>query len=304
MSPSSPDRCSAQARQLREPLGGTAPYARRWLLIEHDAPWSKHAVETPPIAGRIADCLTEAVSAHEARMVLIRRHGHEAADESMRSWFTVDTQAGISVQGTWRHADDLRAAAASLGGQLDQEGEPADPMLLVCTHANRDSCCAIRGRPVAAALAKKFPDEVWECSHIGGHRFAGNLLSLPDGACYGNLDLADAVRVVEAHRAGRVDAAHLRGLVRWRQPLQAALAYALGEYGPAPVDAVTVSDVHQEPGGDLRVHLRGQEPVPDSVWVRVTKEEQPPALRSCNATPKAWLTHRVQPARPPSGRPG
>lgn len=297
MSPLSRDRCSAEARRLGEALAGTAPHHRRWLLIEHDGPWSKHAVETPPIAGRIAEALRAAVSGHEARMVLVRRQGQEAHDgheERARSWWAIDTQAGTSVQGIWRHDDDLRVAAQSLGTQLDQEGEPADPMLLVCTHANRDSCCGVKGRPVCAALGKKWPDEVWECTHIGGHRFAGTVLSLPDGACYGNLDLGNAARVIEAHRSGLVMAAHLRGLVRWRQPLQAALTFVLGAHGPAPIDAVMVSDVEEQAGGVLRVHIRGQDPVPDSVWVRVTKQEQPPAVRSCNAEPKPWVTHHVE----------
>ena len=41
---------------------------------------------------------------------------------------------------------------------------------------------------VTAALARVFPDEVWECTHLGGHRFAPTALVLPTGYSYGRLD--------------------------------------------------------------------------------------------------------------------
>ena len=68
----------------------------------------------------------------------------------------------------------------------------AGPGLRVCTHGRHDTCCAERGRPVAAALAAAHPELTWEVSHIGGDRFAANALVLPHGLYYGRLD-ADSV---------------------------------------------------------------------------------------------------------------
>ena len=109
-------------------------------------------------------------------------------------------------------------------------------MVLVCTHGTRDTCCAVRGRPIVAILARALPEQVWECTHLGGHRFAGTLLSLPDGACFGRLDPDSAVEVVRAHRQGRTDPAHLRGTTRWEPAVQAALVAALEASGPASAD--------------------------------------------------------------------
>ena len=55
---------------------------------------------------------------------------------------------------------------------------------LVCTNGKRDICCAQLGRPLLERLEAE-GREVWESSHIGGHRFAPVHLSLPDGRIWG-----------------------------------------------------------------------------------------------------------------------
>ena len=76
--------------------------------------------------------------------------------------------AGGATGGSSRRG---RAARASIGIVPSPALEP-EPMLLVCTHGVHDTCCAVRGRPVAAALARRWPEATWECSHVGGDRFA------------------------------------------------------------------------------------------------------------------------------------
>jgi hypothetical protein len=96
-------------------------------------------------------------------------------------------------------------------------------VLAVCTHGRHDACCAERGRPLAAALAgSRHAEAVWECSHIGGDRFAGNLLVLPRGLYYGHLDAAAALDVADALADGRLELDHLRGRSDVAMPVQAA----------------------------------------------------------------------------------
>ncbi|MDP9392751.1 MAG: hypothetical protein M3Q27_00150 [Actinomycetota bacterium] len=60
-------------------------------------------------------------------------------------------------------------------------------------------CCAVSGRPLAAALTAAYGDRVWECTHLGGDRFAGNVAVLPHGYLYGRVSPAAA----RPRRAGR-----------------------------------------------------------------------------------------------------
>ena len=52
---------------------------------------------------------------------------------------------------------------------------------------------------------------MWECSHVGGDRFAANVLVLPDGLMYGYVDEAAADRLVDHRAEGRLLTEHLRG---------------------------------------------------------------------------------------------
>ena len=77
---------------------------------------------------------------------------------------------------------------------------PTHAMWLVCTNGKRDACCARDGVPVARALAALRPDEAWECSHLGGHRFAANVALLPEGLCFGRVARRGRPRLVAASR--------------------------------------------------------------------------------------------------------
>ena len=124
------------------------------------------------------------------------------------------------------HDLDLEALAAGRSLGLTPHSEP---VLAVCTHGRHDKCCAERGRPVAAGLAKAFPDQTWEASHIGGDRFAANLLVLPHGLYFGRLEADTARGVARLLAAGELDLDHLRGRSGLATPLQAAEA-ALRRY--------------------------------------------------------------------------
>ena len=69
------------------------------------------------------------------------------------------------------------------------------------------------------------PGGVWEVSHIGGDRFAGNLLVLPDGLYYGRVDPAGVAELAHRHRAGHLDLAHLRGRCGYGFAVQSAEWY-------------------------------------------------------------------------------
>ncbi len=285
--------CSTAARLRAEPLAGSAPVARRWLLIEHPGPWARDPVATPPLAGLLGERLAAAARAADGRILLIRRAARRP--QGRRAWYAVDIASGRWVTGTWEAPEDLAQAAVAVGEPLSRSTERADPLLLVCTHGTRDTCCAVRGRPIATALSALWPDEVWECTHLGGHRFSGTLLSLPDGACYGGLDADTAAGVVGDHRAGRVRAAHLRGMTAWPPAVQAAQAWALDRFGPAALGSVGIGSVEEIGDGVTRVEVLGRGAVPALSRLTVTRDVLPPTPLSCGAAPGEHAAYRVVP---------
>src|SRR5439155_1696920 len=172
--------------------------------------------------------------------------------------------------------EDLRWASMQADRELldlpvtAPPGEPsAERAYLVCAHGKHDPCCAIRGRAVAAALAARRPDAVWECSHVGGDRFAANVVALPHGLYYGHVTPAGAAGLIEAYEAGRVDATLLRGRSSLPAPVQFAQQHArlaLGEYAvdALPPLGVLALDEHTwrvglaHPAGQVSVTVRGE----------------------------------------------
>lgn len=264
------ERCSDAARLRGDPLIGTAPPATRWLLVEQDGGWGREALTSLDAPASVRSHLERALSESGARLQLVRRPGRRSPVEAAgpRRWFVVDVHpAGVVADGTldegWAAvtsalhtppaelpaveaeqacppADNIRRGLSGGLGPA-REAAPARRFILVCTNGRHDVCCAVRGRPVAAALATMWPDDVWECTHTGGDRFAGNVVVLPDGVVYGSLDPGSAMTVIDAHSAGRLTCGvlgdHLRGFVGFRateQAARAALAPRLAELDVTP----------------------------------------------------------------------
>lgn len=299
-------RCSDAARERHDPLLGTAPPQRRFLLVEQGTAWAYDGFPSAPLPEDLRAEVMERAAAVGARIMLIRRPGRQASPVcAPRAWCVVDTgaPAGHRVTwGTWAYPAELLGAVDRLeqlarwsveatdelaDGGPGASGGADDPLILVCTHGKKDVCCAVRGRPVALDLAARWPEETWECSHTGGDRFAANVVLLPDGAIYGGLDVATAADVVRDHREGRPDTAYLRGLAGHPRPVQAALVAVHGQLGPLPCGAavVTASRPLEPVEGEVaasRVRMRLDDG--RSVEVDVREHVRPAARLTCRAT--------------------
>ena len=96
---------------------------------------------------------------------------------------------------------------------MTKPGEPVGhPLLVVCTHGKHDRCCARYGRPLYQSLDEQADEGwVWQSSHLGGDRFAGNVVVLPEGLYFGRVASAEAWPVLDEYLAGRIELGHYRG---------------------------------------------------------------------------------------------
>lgn len=89
--------------------------------------------------------------------------------------------------------------------------------VLVCVHTERDERCGSCGPRLVeafeATIAERELDDVHvhRSSHVGGHRFAGNVIVYPEGVWYGYVRPEDVGTILNAHEAGDVWEPHLRG---------------------------------------------------------------------------------------------
>ena len=220
-------RCSGASRSLGEPLEGTASTVRAFLLVEAPGPWGVDAVQDSRLPQEVKDRLESLERHNRVRPLLIRRPGR-AVSGPVRV-FT----AYVHTERPWMQSTVLDDVAELLDLELAGLGEGRstglaewrDPLFAVCTHGRHDACCAERGRPLCAALSEAAPDHTWEVSHIGGDRFSGNVLVLPDGLYYGRLGPADVKSFAARHLAGELDLDHLRGRCAYPFFAQAAEVY-------------------------------------------------------------------------------
>lgn len=164
----------------------------------------------------------------------------------------------------------------------------AGPLFLVCTNGRRDPCCAERGRPIAASLVPAFGDAVWECSHIGGDRFAGNLVCFPHGVYFGRVGSDDAPTLAHEYVEGRLSLDHYRGRSCYPFEVQAAEYLVRQRLRLTGIDDVVFEDRADASDGRVRVSFLARD---RSVAV---------VVRSRPADPPRPLTcYSEQASRPP-----
>ncbi len=242
-------RCGAAARGRDDSLLGTAAPAQQWLLVENPGPWPRRAFEDSPVDPVAGRRIVARARAARTRPLFIRRPGRRPSDEGTSRWAVVDAAAGT----VGRHDGDLARVAAA---EWTASEPLAEPLYLVCTHGRHDMCCAIAGRPVASALADLRPLSTWECSHLGGDRFAGNVVVLPWGLTYGFVDADDVSDIVSATDRGDVFLPLLRGRSTEGPAVQAARITAMRSLDLTAIDALTFTSAENPEPGDWMVRFR------------------------------------------------
>jgi hypothetical protein len=218
----------------------SAPEASRaWLLIEHPGPWPHEPTETAlpvPLGG-----LASSAAQLGIRVQMIRRPGRRAEPgRGIYAGWTAGAEPWLR-RAEWDPADPVpgldldKLAAGSAPGFGAEVGEP---VFLVCAHAQRNACCARFGGPLAVQLAARYPGQVFQTTHVGGHRFAANLVILPHGLYYGPVGLAEATAAIGAYERGAVTAGRYRGRAGQPKAAQEAEHELLARTGSLEVAAL------------------------------------------------------------------
>ncbi len=291
-----PESCAAMSASLLEPVAGTAPVATAWLAVEIPGPWSAKVLQDPsrPWLG----ALEARAKAHGVSVIAVRRPGRAGREAKAGGHvLAACTLPGRTVAGAMdlsdpSELDDLDLAALA-EGVLPLRAHPVlGNTLLVCTNSKRDVCCAVAGRALAETLDRARPGRVWECSHLGGHRFAPTALVLPSGYAYARLTSQTALELIDAAPTAAPSPLGCRGRTTWDRQGQLAelearrLLADTGVGGPHGLDgdALTVEST----GPDLRTVVVRDDAVGGGARVPVRMAESgamPARSISCGADP-------------------
>jgi hypothetical protein len=214
----------------------SAPEASKaWLLIEHPGPWPSEPTEAV-LSAPLRE-LVDSASEFGIRVQMIRRPGRRTAGgvRDVYAGWTAGREPWLR-RGEGAEGLDLEKLAAGSApgfGTLVSE-----PLYLVCTHARRNACCARLGGPLASALAARQPGRVWETTHVGGHRYAANLVILPHGLYYGPVGVDLATAAIGAYERGTVLPDRYRGRAGQPKSTQEAEHERLARDGSLEVAAL------------------------------------------------------------------
>ncbi|PAT04449.1 sucrase ferredoxin [Corynebacterium sp. NML 150383] len=291
-----------------ESLPGTAKPGSTYVLFEWPHAWTHDVLDGGTLGEEITEKLKAHLAEYDASLLLIRhptREGRQIDDHHVYLVFAEDEATEVM------HVDGPEALL-----ELDLSGPGKNaavgatartkPLLLVCTHAKRDRCCAVKGRSMINKLVQKYPfghgnDVVWETSHIKGHRFAPTMLLMPWAYSFGRMTFEATDAMLEAALRGEYFVPGNRGRGTLSAPAQAAEVAVAAElarageqvrYGELEVTDVAVAG----DGGYVRVDKHGA-----SYTVELARKEISGVVPSCGKPAKdgeSWVPTAVT-ARPP-----
>ncbi|NLG54325.1 MAG: sucrase ferredoxin [Rhodococcus sp.] len=271
--------CSDHARSRDDPLAGTGSRGLHWLLVELSGPWGFSAFLDSPgtIDPQLGRALVRRAESAGMRVVAIRKPGRRQGAQRWR-WAIADSRPGHESLMRGEVTNPQELLELPLDGST---GMPSmEPIVAVCTHGKHDRCCAVRGRYAAAAIAAHYPELTWECSHLGGDRFAATMILLPHGLYYGRVDSAvNPADLVALYLQGRVDDRFLRGRSSLPEAVQAAQHHARVHTGDDRLDGLVPLTVSAN--ADEYVVVLGHEG--HRVVVRLVEALSEPILSTCAA---------------------
>ena len=90
--------------------------------------------------------------------------------------------------------------------------------IFICTHGRHDKCCSKYGQKLANKM-RDYVDkqnlnlDIWESSHLGGHRFAATLIDFPNGYSYGRMTSEEIPNFFEFRNINKIYTPAYRGSV-------------------------------------------------------------------------------------------
>jgi hypothetical protein len=214
--------CSELSLNAREEMFASTPRVDAWFLLEYRGAWTDKAFLDSRIPADAKKRLTLNLETFpNSRLQLIKRHDN----------------SGEALKFYVAKSDELEPRLFEFGFKSYEELLDLDinkilegnshlrkePLFLVCTNGAYDKCCGKYGVSVYLEAAKNENGfRAWQTTHLGGHRFAANVLFLPYGIYYGRVRKENINDFIECSMIKNIDLAHYRGRSCYSKDVQAA----------------------------------------------------------------------------------
>ena len=246
--------CSDAARLRGDDNAATAARVDLWILVEFPCTWGHEPMTDAALPPAVRETLERAEKEiPRSRVVFIRKRVEPPRE--CRVYLARSAPGAGILALDLPSIDDV--ASVPFAELATETFPPAErPLILVCTHGQHDSCCGRRGYPLFDALRKREEIDLWQCSHIGGDRFAANALVLPWGIYYGPVEPREAELLVTSVLRNEILLDSYRGRSSMSRPAQAAETFVRRATNILGRDALRLVSRQTLVDGRIRIHLR------------------------------------------------
>jgi hypothetical protein len=233
--------CSDLSRNASETIFGTASAGKIWLLVEHPEPWGRKALVDNRIPDQVKESLSSTLDQIEGGRFQLIRQGY-SRNGSINVFIAVTRESSPYIL-RFKLKEYKQLLDMDIRGLL-QAPDPAaatderSPLYLVCTDGVHDKCCAKYGIAAYKFMRERFGDSVWQSSHVGGDRFAANLVCFPHGLFFGRVSEGEAERVAGEYRCGRIFLENYRGRACYSRNAQVGEFFVRQQSGAVRIDSL------------------------------------------------------------------
>jgi hypothetical protein len=254
--------CSALSREASEQPFGTASTADAWLLLEYSSAWGARAFQESRLTRAVKTHLLNALKAvPRLRLLFIKQEREMRGHLTLFTVRSTETDASISRVKLTGYEQLLNFNLdAILRGEQSAGVEPWErPIFLVCTHGRRDKCCAKFGYALYKSLKADAGDNIWQSSHVGGDRFAANLICFPHGFFYAHVTQDAGRQIINQYSQQTVSLNNYRGRCCYPAPIQAAEFFLRSESRLSGINDVRFLDYVPITGNHWLVRFLSQQ---------------------------------------------
>lgn len=235
--------CSDAARLRGDDPTATTARTDVWFAVEFPGTWGRNPLRDAALPAPVRAALEAALAAVPLSRLLFIRRRIEPAPAGCRVYIARSSPRPSLARFDLPSLGDV-ATLPLIDEALHPSTSVVEPLVLVCTHGQRDSCCGRRGYPLYDALCKREELDVWQCSHVGGDRFAANAVVLPWGLYYGPVEPRDAEPLAAAILRDEIFLPSFRGRSSFPRAGQAAETFVRRATGLAAAGALRLT--HRE----------------------------------------------------------
>jgi len=248
MNPKQNPFCAELCSTAGEEMSGTVSFANVWVLLEYSKPWGKKIINDSDLSPEVTAHLSSLKKAIPGSKLLFIKQA-----PAIREYITLfvivcrETEPCIYEVHLKSYEELLELDLNKIIlGEAQHSGTLIDdPLFLVCTHGKYDPCCAKYGTGVYRSMRNYVGNRSWQTSHVGGHRFAANVVCLPHGIFYGRVTEDEVKHIVDEYSQQRIYLNKFRGRACYARPVQVGESFVRAESGLTDVGALDLLDANE-----------------------------------------------------------